>query len=48
MTVMQYGRIKGDTKVCIDCAARWLTSEDRYLCFFAGEDTSFRGEAQVR
>ena len=22
MTVMQYGRIKGDKKVCIDCAAR--------------------------
>jgi len=22
MTVMQYGRIKGDKKVCIDCAAK--------------------------
>ncbi len=22
MTVMQYGRIKGDKKVCIDCASR--------------------------
>ncbi|MDZ7778011.1 MAG: TraR/DksA C4-type zinc finger protein [Bacteroidales bacterium] len=22
MTVMEYGRIKGDKKVCIDCAAK--------------------------